>query len=264
MRSKIIYEVTRLDFDYETGKYNSKIEGRHAVFEIYGKTKEEAEANFESLEKEMNNNLYYFAGCPTIEEVKNGVWCYYDIIGNLSNKEEFEEIKEIYLDWKKSFKVAIKINEVQETETSNSEPVQVAEVVETQSNYTIWNTNQENVKGNNLQIGQKYRIDLYNTDIETLLELQGLQYQEFTEGHTESKNGYTRMYIEIIGTSNTTNKIDADDFIIEVLENYKNDNLVRLTMEEGSNIRVMDERELNSWIEDSKTNKKIKIKYFST
>lgn len=66
---------------------------------------------------------------------------------------------------------------------------------EQKSYYHIWEGTTD-LKGTELKAGQKVRIDLYNMDIKELEELKGVNYREFTEGHTEGN--YTRVYIEII------------------------------------------------------------------
>ena len=239
MRSKLTYNVYRKDFDEDTGKYDSVIDYRDTSIEIYGKTEEEAKANFDSFETYLtNNSSYEGSSCPSIEEIySKNIWCYSEMIG-VDNKDEFEEVKEIYKEWKASLK-STKTIKVKKVESSNSNqipvndvPEEVTDVQPTTVENTQVNTASENsshvtdqqttcsdnndtntndstqtpnyriyqnvidLKGTQLQVGQKYRIDLLNsTTINEVTELSNLNWIEFTEGYNDGTTN--TIYIEI-------------------------------------------------------------------
>ena len=104
MRSNLTYEVSRKDFDYVTKKYNTTIESRDACIMIYGKSEIEVREKFDSLEIYIQTNSnYYFSSCPAIEQINEKLWYYADSI-NVHDKDEYDEIKELYKEWKQSMK----------------------------------------------------------------------------------------------------------------------------------------------------------------
>lgn len=172
-------------------------------------------------------------GVNDVVEVKDGIF-ETEVYIPVNDKDEFEDIKDIYMDWKKSAKDIKPV----EVEPSNSESVEVAQVsneVTDQSqndnqvvvsenpvqvtesttdsqgtpNYKIYQ-NVIDLAGTTLQVGQRYRIDLLdNTTINEVTELSNLAWVEFQTGHTDNGcngNTTTVMYIEITGQKNQSEK----------------------------------------------------------
>ncbi|NFF77677.1 hypothetical protein FCV38_11960 [Clostridium sporogenes] len=119
MRSNIKYIVNRLSFDVTTGKYNSTIVGRDAQIEVVADTKEETEYLHNDLIERLNKIGFESGECWSIEEDEKGKYSIVDYI-TVDNKEEYEEVKEIYIQWKKVAKTLYANREVKE-ETNESQ-----------------------------------------------------------------------------------------------------------------------------------------------
>ncbi|NFH40727.1 hypothetical protein [Clostridium sporogenes] len=119
MRSNIKYIVNRLSFDVTTGKYNSTIVGRDAQIEVVADTKEETEYLHNDLIERLNKIGFESGECWSIEEDEKGKYSIVDYI-TVDNKEEYEEVKEIYIQWKKVAKTLYVNREVKE-ETNKSQ-----------------------------------------------------------------------------------------------------------------------------------------------
>jgi len=90
MKSKFEYLVDRDD--------NKKITGRSIQIAITDRTSDITILTFNSLEKMLNDEGYYFCGCPFITG-----WAYGDTIV-IDDKEEADHIKKLYKAWKKAYK----------------------------------------------------------------------------------------------------------------------------------------------------------------
>ncbi|GAA0082922.1 hypothetical protein [Clostridium sp. CTA-6] len=99
MRSNIKYIINRLSFDVTTGKYNSTIVGRDAQIEVIADTKEETEYLHNDLIERLNKIGFESGECWSIEETEKGKYSIVDYI-TVDNKEDYEEVKEIYIQWK--------------------------------------------------------------------------------------------------------------------------------------------------------------------
>lgn len=103
--SKVEYEVSRDNEEYnpETGKYESPINGRDFSLTITTKNEETAysiwEHCFDYLQSNANFEIIW-SGCPSVEEAKNNKVSYYDTIP-VSDKKEYNELKDLYKEWKK-------------------------------------------------------------------------------------------------------------------------------------------------------------------
>jgi hypothetical protein len=99
--SKITYSVFK-EFNEDT----KKVKQRYFELTITTVNEELAEKLwndcYEYLSKNINFNIGW-VGCPTREELLNGKFSYYDSI-SIYDKEEYEELKEIYKEWKKGIK----------------------------------------------------------------------------------------------------------------------------------------------------------------
>ena len=104
---RIKYIVNRMDFDVTTGKYNSTIVGRDAEIEITGNTEKEVEHLHNNLIERLNEISFKSSDCWSIEEAEEGKYIIVDYIA-IDNKEEYEEVKEIYKEWKKEIKETVK------------------------------------------------------------------------------------------------------------------------------------------------------------
>lgn len=92
MKSKFEYIVNRDE--------NNKITDKYIQITITDKSLELAEKAFCNLEKYISKEGYNFAGCPW-EYEEQGI--YGDSITDIDNREEVEEIKKIYKEWKKLY-----------------------------------------------------------------------------------------------------------------------------------------------------------------
>lgn len=119
MRSNIKYIVNRLSFDVTTGKYNSTIVGRDAQIEVVADTEKEVEYLHNNLIEKLNEISFKSSDCWSIEETEKGKYSIVDYI-TIDNKEEYEEVKEIYIQWKKVAKTLYANREVKE-ETNESQ-----------------------------------------------------------------------------------------------------------------------------------------------
>lgn len=219
-----------------------------------------ADKIMEIMVRELKANGYdfQFSSCPAIEYDEDGNMIEYwesMVIPfvNGSMTEYKEAVKEAYKTAKAELKKAPTadtkeaetVETVQEMEETVKESKEVAVTVE--SSYNIWNGT-VNLKGVKIEAGQQLRVDLYNMNIEDVPELKGINYREFTEGHTDGN--YTRLYIEILPYKTiamivpySDSVISHDDAIKVVLKQYnctwsENRGVITQTTEDGKGVNI--------------------------
>lgn len=107
--SKVEYEVSRDSEDYnpETGKYESPINGRDFSLTITTTSEDIAYILWENCFNYLQANASFeiiWSGCPSVEEAKNNKVSYYDTI-SVCDKEEYNELKDLYKEWKNKLRV---------------------------------------------------------------------------------------------------------------------------------------------------------------
>lgn len=236
MRTKIEFGVYNTLDKYER-EYSFDTNKRYLTvdIEVIAKTEEIADTYLEFMQEyiEGENSDIYFARCTSTEEHKNGYSAYdsfiiefeYGVMTELkkeimvlykeskayadarlagADREAGIEAVTAYnnkIEAKKAEKRAEKRKareEAQALETKREARAEEVKADKNPKNYNIWNGS-ENLKGKEVKAGQQLRIDLYSMDINEVPELQGVDYKEFTEGHTEGD--YTRVYIEILAVN---------------------------------------------------------------
>jgi hypothetical protein len=181
MRTKIEYIVHKIDFDYATRTYNTVIDYREASFTITAKTEEEVNRIHESLSNELEECGFNLVGDTWAEKEKNSYVIYDSIIVN--DKEEYEEIKTIYKEWKRSIK-NIKVEEIkmeesteENTITENSTEVTETKIEISEINADILDKTVKIESGNRTYTGKVYDINPNNSVIwiETNEDMFGIE-----------------------------------------------------------------------------------------
>lgn len=222
--SKVEYTVNRLDFDPDTGKYNSTIISREMDITVKGKTIEESEYLFENLVTYLQNNTtinFEVTYDSSIAEQCDDHFEYTSVIP-VVDKEDYDELKDAYKEWKKIAKTIVmpveseevKQTNTQETEINHNSDVQgtnatidmnkkvaITETQETsqpiQPQYVIHTEPIDNP----YSIGRVIRVDLYNNfAITNIPELQNYVLEQYTEGHVNHNRQVTYWKIVDIKT----------------------------------------------------------------
>lgn len=98
--SKMKYTVSKEE-EWDGSKMVNRVTGRYAEVTIISDSEENCyklQNNLESTLLKADEN-FQFARCSEVEKLKNGKFELVDYV-KINDKEEFEEIMEIYKEWK--------------------------------------------------------------------------------------------------------------------------------------------------------------------